>query len=77
MQPSTPLIIYGSGLVFKAVPKLKPVREKKGDPLKMVDDGWTHEGCPLAKIVFYHDPTRKNPILDLLRSSGMVVAEVE
>lgn len=63
------------GYVYKAVPKFIPVREKKGDPLRMERCGWQTDGCPLAKITFHDSTSRDNPVLTMLRESGMIVSE--
>lgn len=63
------------GYVYKAVPKFIPVREKKCDPLRMERCGWQTEGCPLAKITFHDSTSRDNPVLTMLRESGMIVSE--
>lgn len=72
--PTYPMIIIDR-FVYKAVPLMVPKRLAPGEPLVMIREGWTKEGIPLASIPF-HDSDRNNPLLDILRESGNIVAEI-
>lgn len=72
-----PEIIIENGYIYRAVHNMVPVRGKPGDPLRMVRDGWKKSGIPLGKIIFYKKSDNSNPVLNMIRESGHLVAEIE
>ena len=72
-----PELIIENGYIFRAVHNMVPVRDKPGDPLRMVQDGWKKSGIPKGKIIFYKKSDTNNPVLNAIRASGYIVAEIE
>ena len=58
------LILVGEH-VFRAVPNMVPVRKRKQDALTMEQQGWTHEGIAVCKIIM--GDRENNPMLDILK----------
>lgn len=66
-------ILTSTGHLYTAVPKMKPVKDKKGNRSE-VQDGWQSSGIPHARFtVFFAD--RHNPILDHVLKTLDVVVE--